>query len=54
MNHCLLHHVAYVTAKFELAMVKEMHFQENTLFELDLKVKGSRSLKMLPSTLYIM
>ena len=34
-----------------------MHLQESTLFDLDLKVKvtlGSRSHKMLPSTLYIM
>ena len=35
-------------------MVKDMHLQENTLFNLDPKVKGSRSREMLPSTLDIM
>ena len=34
-------------------MDKEMHYQENTLhvFDLESKVEGSRSHKMLPSTL---
>ena len=43
MKHCPLHHVTYVPAKFEVAtpMVKEeMHLQENTLSDLDPKVKG--------------
>ena len=31
-----------------------MHYKENTLFDLDRKVKGSMSYKMLPSTLDIM
>ena len=35
-------------------MVKEMHYQDNKLFDLDPKVKGSRSHKMLPSTLHTM
>ena len=35
-------------------MVKEMHYQENTLFDLDTKVKGVKAHKMLPSTLNIM
>ena len=35
-------------------MVKEMNYQENTLFDLDPKVKGSRSHKKLSSTLDIM
>ena len=35
-------------------MVKEMHLQENTLFDLDPGSRGSRSHKMLPSTLDIM
>ena len=42
MRHCPLHHVTYVPAKFEVLrpMVKEMHYQENTLFDLDPKVTG--------------
>ena len=40
IKHCPLHHVTYVPAKFEVAMVKEMHYEENTLFDLDPKVKG--------------
>ena len=42
MKHCPLNHVTYVPAKFEIAtaMVKEMHYQENTLFDLDRKGKG--------------
>ena len=35
-------------------MVKEMHLQENILFDIDPKVKGSRSHEMLPCTLNIM
>ena len=38
MKHCPLHHVTYVPKK--RPMVKEMHLQENTLFDLDPKVKG--------------
>ena len=38
MKHCLLHNVTYVPAKFEVAKAK--HYQENTLFDLDPKVKG--------------
>ena len=38
MKYCPLHHITYVPAKFEAA--KEMHYQENTLFDLDPKVKG--------------
>ena len=42
MKHCPLHHVPYVLAKLKLLrpMVKEMHLQENTLFDIDLNVKG--------------
>ena len=42
IKHCPLHHVTYVTAKFEVVrpMVNEMHYQENTLFDLDSKVKA--------------
>ena len=42
MKHCPLHHVTYVPAQFEVAMAngKEMHNQENALFDLDPKVKG--------------
>ena len=42
MKHCPLHHATYVPAKFEVArpMVKEMNYQENTLFDLDHKVKA--------------
>ena len=42
MKHCLLHHVTHVPAKFEVArpIVKELHYQENTLYDLDPKVKG--------------
>ena len=49
MEHCPLHHVTYVPAKFEVAMAhgKGDALQENTLFEFDRKVK-------LPSTLAIM
>ena len=58
MKHCPLHHVTYVPAKFEVSTangyIKEMHKQENTLFDLDPKVNGSRSHQMLPSTLDIM
>ena len=41
MKHCPLHHVTYVPAKFKIAtaMVKEMHYQENTLFDLNRKGK---------------
>ena len=48
------HHVTYAPAKCNVlhSMVKEkMHYLENTLFDLTL---GSRSHKMLPSTLDIM
>ena len=56
MKHCPLQRVTYVPAKFEVAkaLVKEMHLQENTLFDLDPKVKGSSSHEILPSTLNIM
>ena len=39
MKHCPLNHVPYVPAKFEVGtpMVKEMHLQGNTLFDLDLQ-----------------
>ena len=42
MKHCPLHHVTYVPAKLKLLqqVVKEMHNQENTLFDINLKVKG--------------
>ena len=40
MKHCPLHHVTYVPAKLLRPMVKEMHYQKNTLFDLDPKVKG--------------
>ena len=42
MKHCPLHHVTNVL-KLLQTMVKEMHYQENTLFDLDPnipKVKG--------------
>ena len=28
IKHCRLHHLTYVTAKFEVATVNEMHYQE--------------------------
>ena len=42
MKHCPLYHVTYVPASLKLLrpMVKEMHYQENTLFEFDPNVKG--------------
>ena len=43
MKHCPLHRVTYVPAKslkLLRPMVKEMHYQEKTLFELAPKVKG--------------
>ena len=40
MKHCPIHHVTYVPAKLLRPMVKEMHYQKNTLFDLDPKVKG--------------
>ena len=48
------HHVTYAPAMFDVATSHgygEDAFQENTLFDLEL---GSRSHKMLPSTLDIM
>ena len=33
------HHVTYAPANFEVAMSMKMHLQENTLFDLDPKVK---------------
>ena len=47
MKHCPLHHVTYVPAKLKLLrpMVKEMNYQENTLFDLDPKVKGVKDTK---------
>ena len=52
LKHFHLHHATYVPAKFEVATANG--YQENTLFDLDPKVKGSRSHEMLPSTLDIM
>ena len=42
MKHCPLHHVTYVMQGLNLLwpMVKEMHYQENTLFNLEPKIKG--------------
>ena len=44
IKHCPLHHVTYVPASLKLLrpMVKEMHYEENTLFYLDPKVKRVR------------
>ena len=41
MKYCLLHHVPYIHAKFEIATANgyKMHLQENTLFDLDPKIK---------------
>ena len=50
MKHCPLHHVTYVPAKFEVAkpMVKEMHAQENTFFDLDPKVNVTQNAAQCP------
>ena len=40
--------------KLQWPMVKEMHYQENTLFDLATRSRGSRSHKMLPSNLDFM
>ena len=52
MKHCPLHHVTYVPAKFEVATVngqKRIHS-----LTLTPRSKGSRSHKVLPSTLNFM
>ena len=54
MKHCPLHHVTYVPAKFEVATANgkgDAFTRKYTLFELDPKIKGSRSYEILPSTL---
>ena len=51
---CPLHNVTYAPTEFEVTMSKALGgeaFTRNSIFDLDL---GSRSHKMLPSTLYIM
>ena len=42
IKHCPLHHVPMYLQSLKLLqpIVKEMHLQENTLFDLDSKVKG--------------
>ena len=47
MKHCPLHHVTYVPAKLEVATANGSGnaLPKNTLFDLDPKVKGSRSHK---------
>ena len=53
MKQCSLHHVTYLPAMLKLLqpMVKEMQYQEKTLFD---RSRGSRSHEMLPSTLDFM
>ena len=50
MKHCHLHYVTYVPAKFEVARAngKEMHYQENTSFDLDLGVKVTSNVAQYP------
>ena len=56
IKHCLLHHVTYVPANIEVTTVNGYGdvLTINTLFNLDPKVKGSRSHEMVPSTIDIM